>query len=307
MGSSESKPRKKGFARHQEKYAEQVTAFSLTENSGITECGIVDAEQREYKDVFFGGCYCLFSIIWLVIIAVFLFKGDLSNSVDFFSSDNKPCGTVNSFFFITDLNSTSLNTILNSGVCVKECPKKGAVTVCTPTTAISDCPTSTYDSGSWDVIKEVCFPTSSEFLKDHQTFAQLSKKLGSSFAKYSPILIASFAFATILNLLYIKFMSAHPICLAKLSMYLVIGFCLANIVVAAALPFTSQFKEIENAKPIKIGLFAWAGLWSIAFLIFICVLLRYRDQFDIAIQIVDTAADFYNATLRLFFVSCFTF
>jgi len=137
----------------------------------------------------------------------------------------------------------------------------------------------------------------------------LKKKIGTSFAKFSPILIASFAFATILNLLYIKLMSAHPMILAKVSVWLVIILMLTNIVVAAALPFTSAFDNIDAnvLTGAKIGCGVWAGLWTLALLIFMCVLCRYRDQFDIAIQIVDTAADFYNATLRLFFVSCFTF
>lgn len=60
-------------------------------------------------------------------------------------------------------------------------------------------------------------------------------------------------------------------------------------------------------KSIKIGCYVWAGVNLLVMVIFLCYLHCYREQLDIAIQIVDTAADFYNATLRLFFVSCWTF
>ena len=237
------KPKKlKGFAKHQNKYADQVEAFNLAESSSISECGIVDYEQREATDVFFGGCCCLFSIVWVAIVVFFVSKGNLDNAIAIYESNDKQCATGN-YFFITDVSSSELQTILNSGYCVSECPAKGKALACTDKTG--KCPSATtaaYDSEPWAIISTICFPTNTDYLNNNPAFAELSKdlkKFSSGFLKYSPILVASFAFATLLNLLYIKLMSAHPITLAKVSVVFVILFLVLNIAIAAYIPHSS--------------------------------------------------------------------
>lgn len=50
-----------------------------------------------------------------------------------------------------------------------------------------------------------------------------------------------------------------------------------------------------------------AAVWAIIFLIFNCVLMCYWTQFEIAVAVIDSAADFFAATKRIIIFSFVTF
>jgi len=108
-----------------------------------------------------------------------------------------------------------------------------------------------------------------------------------------------FFLTIILNIVYIKLMSAYPEALSKISVVLV----LLMWAIIAGVNFYVAFKEPSfKAVGIIFGLFS---LLMIA--IFVCWLWCYYGSFEIAIAVIDTAADYYNDTKRLFFLSCWVF
>lgn len=59
--------------------------------------------------------------------------------------------------------------------------------------------------------------------------------------------------------------------------------------------------------PGETGILIGVAFGIIAFLLFNCMLYCYREQFKVAIAVIDAAADYYAATKRLIFVSLFFF
>jgi len=103
-------------------------------------------------------------------------------------------------------------------------------------------------------------------------------------------------------MLYIKLMSAHPNLLSKGSLVLV---ALLKLVAIGSLIYVAT--RPTTSKGEKTGLFIAAGFIAIFFALFLCLVWCFYSEFEVAIQIVDTAADFYNATKRQIFVSCWVF
>lgn len=100
-------------------------------------------------------------------------------------------------------------------------------------------------------------------------------------------------------------MSAHPNVLSKCAVIFVELMMIMFIVLPAFFGYKMHKEDPETSKAIVIGLLTFAALMFIFFVGFNCLLYCFYHEFDIAIQIVDTTADFYNDTYRLFLVSLY--
>lgn len=67
------------------------------------------------------------------------------------------------------------------------------------------------------------------------------------------------------------------------------------------------FGLYQYSKHREVGILVGVFFGVLAFLMFNCFLYCYREQFKIAIAVIDAAADYYAATKRLILVSLFFF
>lgn len=114
---------------------------------------------------------------------------------------------------------------------------------------------------------------------------------------YGNVCMGMFVLTAILNMLYIKLMSSHPNLLVKTTIAFALGLIVLGIVGGAALAGMSTISQIT-----QLGIFIAAASF-VLLIVFACSIWCYYSEFEMAIQIVDTAADYYNATLRIFLLS----
>lgn len=223
----------RGFNKNAVKHASAVEEFSLTDKSAIQGCAIVDYEAREPTDICFGACYVLFCIAFLGIAIFGLVKGQFDGAYTIKDGlAGQKCSGTYSLLFIQDYTST-LDAAWESSVCVSTCPANGDVpaydTKNTAYVAVaSEVKKATYASKNLGSALKVCFPSDTTQAAKG-AFESLKNAVNPKFLKYSPILIGVFFVAAAFNMMYIKLMSAHPNCLSKTSVILVIVFFIAFI------------------------------------------------------------------------------
>lgn len=207
-----------------------------------------------------------------------------SNSTDYKDLTKYP--------FLFNLDSTGT---IDLKVCVKECPDDNDNSVdCQESDDVSTCPTGSdlYDSSP---NFGVCNPSNSTTL--HQMEAKIASSVAAKVAKDNSVALSvCTATALFLCLGYIVLMSKQPEMLAKASVIFLEILYVTSIGAFTYLAITGS---------------AWywivVGVTALGFLLFNCMLCVYRTQFKIGVAVIDSAADFLNATKRIIFISIFYF
>lgn len=96
-------------------------------------------------------------------------------------------------------------------------------------------------------------------------------------------------------------MSKHPMVMSKIA----IGCIELLLLLCIVLPVVGSMNLPGAQDPTPM--YGAAALWAVVFLIFNCVLMCYWTQFEIAVAVIDSAADFFAATKRIIIFSFVTF
>lgn len=115
----------------------------------------------------------------------------------------------------------------------------------------------------------------------------------SSLGAGAGILVASLALCVVLNIGFVKLISAYPETVCKAVIGIVELFLVLIMVVIALIAVNQENSSIYAA------IIPFAAI----FLGFNCMLWCFKDDLGIAIGVIDTSADFYNDTKRLMFAS----